>query len=156
MRYLLLPCALAALALSAQAQAQPPHDAPANGLKEWRVGSNGVAVMPLAGGKSATDLTTFRIRYPAGFKADSTAHYHLGTEHVIILKGTLLVGLGDRTDRSRAIAYGPGSFIELPSGTPHFEWLIGEVEAQVTHVGPLTTIFIRSDTDWPRRKEPQE
>ena len=63
------------------------------------------AIMPLAGGKSTTDLTPFRIRYPAGFKADSTAHYHLGTEHIIILKGTLLVGLGDRTDRSRAVAY---------------------------------------------------
>ena len=118
MRNVSLPLTMALLAArSAPAQTQT-QDAPANGLKEWRAQANGGWIMPLAGGKSTTDLTTFRIRYPATFKGDSTPHYHLGTEHFIILKGTIILGFGDRIDRSKAVAYGPGSFVEIPSGTP--------------------------------------
>ena len=136
------------LATSSRVHAQSPA-----GLGEWRTLPNGSQILRLAGGKSPTELTTFRIRYPTTFQFDSTPHYHLGTEHVIVLKGTLMLGLGDRIDRGKVVAYGPGSFFELTAGTPHFEWAVGELEAQVSHVGPMTTIFIRSDNEWPRRQE---
>jgi hypothetical protein len=46
----------------------------AKGLKAWVVRPNGVARMPLAGGLSATDMTTFRMHYPADFVVDRTPH----------------------------------------------------------------------------------
>jgi uncharacterized RmlC-like cupin family protein len=98
--------------------------------------------MPLAGGLSTTDLTTFRMYYPATMKVDRTPHYHLGTEHVIVLKGIIRLGFGTCLEPEKALAYGPGSFIEIPAGTAHFEWFEGEVLVQVTSVGPMNTVQI--------------
>src|SRR5581483_10933667 len=90
---------------------------------------------------SPTEMTAFRVRYPATMKADSGVHYHLGTEHATILKGTLMVGFGDTADYAKMKAYGPGSFLVIPAGTHHYETMRGEVEAQIEAVGPMTTIW---------------
>jgi quercetin dioxygenase-like cupin family protein len=124
-----------------------------NGLPQWNPNSNGSAVMRLAGNMgSPTELVAFRIHYPASFMSDTsriTYHYHFGTEHITVLKGTLYLGIGDHVDRSKAKAYGPGSFIELTAGTPHFEWF-GEVEAHIEAVGPLSAVPLDPATGQPR------
>jgi quercetin dioxygenase-like cupin family protein len=109
----------------------------ANGLTEWRTVSDGVERMDLVVSDSPTELKAFRIRYRAGLPTDSGAHYHLGTEHVVVLKGTLALGFGERLDPTKVTRYGPGSFIVIPVGSAHFEWLEGEVEAHVETVGNL-------------------
>ena len=43
-----------------------------------------------------------------------------------VVTGTLLLGVGERTDRAQAKAYGPGTFIFLPAHTPHCAWATGE------------------------------
>jgi quercetin dioxygenase-like cupin family protein len=117
--------------------------APAAGLAEWRsMGPSGMEMMRLVGTDSPTEMAAFRVRYPAGFKIDSGVHYHLGTEHVVVLKGTVLVGFGDTADYSKVTAYGPGSFIVIPAGVHHYEMFRGEVEANVEHVGPMTTVWL--------------
>jgi hypothetical protein len=115
------------------------------GLGEWRpMGTNGAYIMRLVGSTppSPTELTAFRVRYPANFKVDSGVHYHLGTEHVVMLKGTLMLGFGDTANYATWKAYGPGSFVVIPAGTHHYEAMRGEVESQVEAVGPMTTIWV--------------
>jgi mannose-6-phosphate isomerase-like protein (cupin superfamily) len=121
-----------------------PLPADTLGLGDWRPMGNGGYIMRLVGSTppSPTELTAFRVRYPANFKADSGVHYHLGTEHVVMLKGTLMVGFGDTADYSKMKAYGPGSFLVIPAGTHHYETMRGEVESQVEAVGPMTTIWL--------------
>ena len=136
--FLLMSCVLA-LPLAAQPSTEY---VPTTGLREWRVSPSGVARMELIGGDSPTAMKAFRIRFPAGFQSDTGAHYHLGTEHIVILKGTLYLGFGADVDPSKARGYGAGDFIEIPAGTPHFEWMVGEVEAHVTHIGPLTAVWL--------------
>ena len=139
------PCALllASCLLTSPAQAQASGGyVPTTGLREWRVSPSGVARMELVGGDSPTAMKAFRIRFLAGFQSDTGAHYHLGTEHIVILKGTLHLGFGTDVDPSKARGYGPGEFIEIPAGTPHFEWMVGEVESHVTHIGPLTAVWL--------------
>jgi hypothetical protein len=111
--------------------------------------------MNLAGGRppSSTELVAFRIHFPARLSADTTRvtyHYHFGTEHITILKGTLYFAIGERVDRSQAKAYGPGSFIENPSGAKHFEWFGGEVVAHIEAVGSLGAISLDPATGQPR------
>jgi quercetin dioxygenase-like cupin family protein len=125
---------------TAAADSLPPA---ANGLSRWQPMGNGAFIMRLVGGDSPTELAAFRVRYPAGFKTDSGPHYHFGTEHVTVLKGTIVVGFGDRLDYSKVKDYGPGSFIVIPAGTPHFEWFRGDVEAHVEAIGPMRTVWIR-------------
>ena len=91
-----------------------------------------------------------RIRRPAGDTTRIIYHYHFGTEHITILKGTLWFAIGERVDRSKAKAYGPGSFIENPAGAKHFEWFEGQVEAQVESIGALGAISLDPATGQPR------
>jgi quercetin dioxygenase-like cupin family protein len=125
--------------------ASPRQDAPpgpASGLLEWRAGANGVARMNLVGGDSPTELTAFRIRYPAGFANDRGAHFHVWTEHIIVMKGTIVLGFGETPDPTKVTEYGPGSFIAIPAGAPHYEWFRGEVELHVEEIGPNKTIWL--------------
>jgi quercetin dioxygenase-like cupin family protein len=104
----------------------------ANGLPEWLVSPNGSARMNLAGGLSdgrpatTTELITYRTHRPTQrIPFDSVRmiyHYHFGTEHITVIKGTVYFAIGEKADRYKAKAYGPGSFIENPSGAKHFEF----------------------------------
>jgi quercetin dioxygenase-like cupin family protein len=130
MKTLILGAALAALATSALAQEV--------GLKPWQpLGSHGAEIMRLAGGLSNTDMTTFRVRYPAGFPTGREPHVHFATEQVTVLKGAIYLGFGDCLDEGKAVRYGPGSFFEIPAGQPHFEWFEGVYESQVTSNGQM-------------------
>lgn len=130
MKTIILAAGLAALSAVACAQEA--------GLKPWQpLGARGAEKMPLAGGLSHSDMTTFRVRYPAGFQGGREPHVHFGTEHVIVLKGVIYLGMGDCLQPEKAVRYGPGSFFEIPAGAPHFEWFEGEYQAQVTANGPM-------------------
>lgn len=61
-----------------------------------------------------------------------------------MLRGTLVVGLGDSLDFSALKEFGSGGFLVIPSGQPHYEWTRGESEVQVEAIGPSVT------HPWPR------
>jgi quercetin dioxygenase-like cupin family protein len=131
--------AVLALALSALTTAASAQEPAPGGLKPWQpLGSHGAEIMRLAGGLSTTDMTTFRVRYPAGFPSGREPHVHFATEQVTVLKGAIFLGFGDCFDEKKAVRYGPGSFFEIPAGQSHFEWFDGEYESQVTSNGPMS------------------
>src|SRR5438105_695102 len=141
---------LASVATSASAQ-QPLMYASA--ISDWKTGPDGVARMNLVGDStSPTGLATFRLRYPAGVGKDSSkavVHFHLGTEHILVLKGVLVVGFGDSLVYSRTREYRAPGFVVIPSGRPHYEWTRGETELHVEAVGPTRTI------PWPKSGAPR-
>src|ERR1041384_2438814 len=120
-------CSAFLLALASPAAAQAPgRDQPlmfASAVSDWHTGTDGLQRMNLVGDSSAaTGVSVFRLRYPAGVGKDSskaTVHFHLATEHVLVLKGTLVVGFGDSLDYAKAREYGPEGFVVIPSGKPH-------------------------------------
>jgi quercetin dioxygenase-like cupin family protein len=136
----------------------PPKDSThiwANGLPEWTLNPNGSARLNLAGNRppSTTELIAYRTHRPAMATTDTTRiiyHYHFGTEHITVLKGTMYFGIGEKADRSKAKAYGAGSFIENPSGAKHFEWFVGETVTQVSAIGSLGSIPLDPATGQPR------
>ena len=127
--------------------------AAANGLPEWQKTSTG-SVMNLVGdGLSATDLHVYRMVWGPTVMQDSSRliyHYHWGTEHVTIWRGGLRIGLGFPVDLSKAKLYGPGSFVHIPAGVPHYEWFVGEVEAQVEYLGVAGAVNLNPKTGQPR------
>lgn len=98
--------------------------------------------MALVSGDSRTAFNAFRIRYPDGFPTDTGAHYHLGTEHVVILKGTRYLGVGEVVDKALHGRTAQATSSKNSAGMAHFEWMVGEVEGHVEHVGPLTTAWL--------------
>jgi quercetin dioxygenase-like cupin family protein len=128
-----------------RAQAARP-DAPASYLasafSDWKTGSDGVARMNLVGDSTnATGLSTFRLRYPANYDSTkATVHFHMGTEHILVLKGTLMVGFGEQVDFASAKSYGAEGFVVIPSGRPHYHYARGETIIQVEVIGPSVTV----------------
>jgi quercetin dioxygenase-like cupin family protein len=128
-----------------------------NGTPPWTVNALGGGRMPLVNSSppSPTELVASRSRFPGPPLVDSTLityHYHFGTEHITILKGILWFAIGDHLDLSKAKPYGPGSFIENPAGSKHFEWFEGTVEAHIESIGNLGAVNLDPATGQPRQR----
>lgn len=155
-RTLALPFLLAASLLSGvvplSAQQSQQFSAPA-GLTEWQPSTSrvvpGSAAMLLVGDPGKHELFTARFRYPSG--ARLAPHWHTASVNVTVLEGTLMVGMGDVADTTRAQAYGPHSFVVFEGGMHHYEWFRGDVVVQVEGVGPFRTVFVNPADD-PRNK----
>jgi hypothetical protein len=105
--------------------------------------------MLLFGDPGKPELFTARFRYPDGMRI--APHWHTATVHITVLRGTLMLGMGDVFDSTKAQAYGPGAFLVLEGGMHHFEWFRGEVTVHVEGIGPFNTVFLNPADD-PRRR----
>jgi quercetin dioxygenase-like cupin family protein len=90
-------------------------------------------------------LFAYRLKMPSGYRI--APHFHPGDEHVVIIKGTLNMGLGDVFDRSKTKPMGAGSFLALPKGTHHFAWAEGETILQVYAIGPWAVTYVNPRDD---------
>jgi len=100
----------------------------------------GYARMMLEGQADDTGAHTYRVRLPAGYKAEP--HTHPADEHVTILSGTWYVGVGETFDRAALKAVPAGSFVLVPAGTPHFIATETETIVQVHGVGRMGLSYV--------------
>jgi len=84
---------------------------------------------------------TVRLKIPAG--TFYPAHFHGDTERVTILEGTVWFGVGDVADKSKAMPYGPGTYVSVPKGLHHFAIAQTDVLLQISGVGPTTTTMVK-------------
>lgn len=77
------------------------------------------------------------LKAPAGGKAP--AHSHGMTENVVVISGTVLFGLGDTLDASKAKAFGPGTVASIPAGVHHFAIAKTDMVLEISGIGPDTT-----------------
>ena len=110
----------------------------------------GAHAMVLHGDPSkAGQMFAIRLHFPDGFKVPP--HYHPVDEHVTVLKGTLLLGLGEKADSAAAKALTAGSFSYMPKEVRHFAQAKGDTEIQVSGMGPFEVIYVNPSDD-PRKK----
>jgi len=92
----------------------------------------------LYGDMAKAGMYVNRAKFPAGFKV--MPHWHGEERTVVILSGTLYVGVGESWDETKMRAYPAGSFFSEPPKLPHYTWAKdGEVVLQVTGIGPAST-----------------
>jgi hypothetical protein len=75
------------------------------------------------------------------------AHWHNQVENVTVLSGTFNVGMGDKLDKTKGQALGPGSFFSSGAKMNHFAWVTGETVIQVTGLGPLDITYVDPKDD---------
>ena len=97
----------------------------------------------------AGSLFTIRLKAPDGYKVPP--HWHPVAEHVTVLEGTFVIGMGDKFDESAGKELVAGSFASMPKGTRHFAWAKGETIIQVHGIGPFELIYVNPADD-PRKK----
>ena len=103
----------------------------------WNAGSGpeqGVQVAVLEGDPSKAGPYTVRLKIPSGGKF--LPHSHRDVEHVTVISGTLLVGLGDVFEASKMKALPAGAYVVIPAGLHHFAMAQGDTVVQIHGTGP--------------------
>ncbi len=95
----------------------------------------------MVGNPDKSGTAIIRVKMPDGYT--NAPHYHSHPEYVTVMQGTLLFGVGDSINKSKATTLPAGSFIMIPTGVHHWSVAQGETIEQVGGEGPLTNIPIK-------------
>ena len=109
----------------------------------------GAKVAVLMGDPSKPLPYVLRAKMPDGYKVPP--HWHPSTENVTVLKGTLMMGKGEKFSADDSEALTAGSFVSMPKEMRHFAWAKGETIIQVHGTGPFDITYVNPDDD-PRKK----
>ena len=110
-----------------------------------------VRLAVMVGEPSQPDPYIIRVRVPRGVKL--MPHRHLEDRVYTVISGIFYIGVGEKFDAERLMAYPPGAVIVLPGDTPHFHWAkSGEYVTQVSAIGPLGLEYVHSEDD-PRNQK---
>ena len=88
-------------------------------------------------------------KLPDGYKIPP--HWHPADEHVTVLKGVFMMGLGEKFSEAGAYGLREGGFAKMPKEVRHYAWAKGETIVQVHGIGPLDFNYVNSADD-PRNK----
>ena len=90
-------------------------------------------------------IFTVRLRFPNGYILPP--HTHPTDEHVTVLRGTFLVGLGENFSNDGLTALKDGGFITAPAHMAHFATTHGVTEVQVHALGPFQLTYVHPQDD---------
>lgn len=139
----LLLCSVAAVPAVAQV-----HSAAA---VKWGPGPGflpaGARIAVLQGDPGQSGVYTLRLRFPAGYLIKS--HFHPTDEHVTVLSGVFLVGMGDTVHARATQRLTAGGFITAPKDVHHYALTRGVTIIQIHGEGPFAITYV-NDADDPR------
>lgn len=120
---------------------------------EWQAGPamlpEGWDLAVLHGDPTGTEgPVVLRLRFPAGYEIP--AHSHPSFEHVVVMSGSLYLGMGEELDRSDAARLDAGGFFAIPAAAPHYAWTEEETVIQVNGTAPFETDYV-DPADDPRQ-----
>ena len=101
----------------------------------------GTKIAVIQGNPNEGGPYTLRLSFPDGYRFP--AHWHPMAENLTVLEGTLQLGMGDRVDDSKLIAYHPGDFLFIPGTMPHFGGARGPTIIQLHGQGPFTINVVK-------------
>jgi quercetin dioxygenase-like cupin family protein len=91
-------------------------------------------------------IFTVRLRMPDGYVIPP--HTHPTDEHVTVISGRFLVGLGDTFDKHALLpALRAGGFITAPANASHFATVKGKTVVQVHAIGPFVVTYVNPADD---------
>lgn len=99
----------------------------------------------LQGDPSQAGVYTIRLEFPSGYTIKP--HFHPTDEHVTVLSGTFVVGMGDAVDLQHAQVLPAGGFITAPANGHHFAVARGKTVVQVHGVGPFAITYVNAADD---------
>jgi len=108
---------------------------------KWTPIIKGCDLAPVSGDSNAEGAPfVLRIRCADGIKLP--AHWHPTDEHLTVLKGTFLVGMGESFDEAKLQTMNVGNFLTMPKEMRHFGLCKGETIVQVHGAGPFKVNWV--------------
>lgn len=105
----------------------------------------GAKLAVLSGNPMAAGEFVMRLKMPANYVVP--AHWHSTDELLTIISGNFYGGMGDKVDKSKAMAVHPGGFVAMPAKMHHFAFCKGPCVVQITAMGPFDIHYIDPKTD---------
>jgi quercetin dioxygenase-like cupin family protein len=137
---------------SAFAQTRPTHVLVTPDQVKWGSAPPslpaGAQLAVLEGDPSKAGAFTIRAKFPDGYKIPP--HWHPTDERIVVLEGSLGMGVGDKFDQSAGHELQVGSYSMMPKGLRHFAWAKGDTVIQVSSTGPFEVNYV-NPTDDPRK-----
>ena len=142
--------------LSAQATKAPAkaaaatHAAPSDEPK-WgpapAVFPPGAQMAVMAGDPHGTGEFTVRLRMPNGYRI--MPHTHPTDEHITVISGNFMVGMGSSFDEKATMKLHSGGFVTAPAHHAHFAMAQGTTIVQVHAMGPFALNYVNA-ADMPK------
>jgi mannose-6-phosphate isomerase-like protein (cupin superfamily) len=108
----------------------------------------GAEIVVIEGDNSKPGPFTLRLKFPDGYAL--APHSHPVDEHVTVIQGTFVVGMGASGKRETAVEMPTGSFVLVPSMTQHYVFAKGVTIVQAHGVGPSALNYVNPADD-PRK-----
>ncbi len=147
MRILTLPaCLVVMVASSLHSQAAPTAQANA---RHWGLAPSvfpkGARMAVVSGDPGKAGPFTIELAMPAGYRIPP--HFHPTAEMVTVKKGTLLVGMGNTFDVSKAKAMQVGDSGSIPANAHHFAAVKVATFITVSAMGPFAMTYVNPADD---------
>jgi anti-sigma factor ChrR (cupin superfamily) len=108
---------------------------------KWKPIIKGCDVASVDGDMNA-EGTPFVLRIRCADGSRIPAHWHPTDENVTVLKGALLVGMGETFSESKMQTMNVGNFISMPKEMRHYAMSKGETIVQVHGAGPFKVNWV--------------
>jgi len=108
---------------------------------KWTPIIKGCDLAAVSGDPNA-DAAPFVVRLRCADGAKIPAHWHPTDENVTVLKGTLLVGMGETFDESKMQTMNVRNFVSMPKEVRHFAQCKGETIVQIHGAGPFKVNWV--------------
>ena len=95
----------------------------------------GAKIAVVHGDPAGTGDYTIRLTFPDGYRFP--VHWHPKAEHLTVVSGSFLLGMGTKADEKALKTYGPGDFLYLPAKNTHFGGAKGVTVVQLHGLGPF-------------------
>lgn len=106
----------------------------------------GAQMAVLQGDPAASGIVTVRLKMPNGYTIPP--HWHPTDEHVTVIKGQLVIGMGDTISQAAELpALKVGDFITAPANAHHYAKSRGETIVQVHMMGPFQLTYVNPEDD---------
>ena len=105
----------------------------------------GAKIAVLQGDPGKAVPVTVRLDFPSGYVLPP--HFHPTDEAVTVIQGTFLIGMGDKVDKSKTMAFPAGGFAVAATGMHHFAIAKGHTIVQVNLIGPFALTYVNPADD---------
>lgn len=105
----------------------------------------GAKLAVLQGDPSKPVPVTVRLDFPNGYILPP--HFHPTDEAVTVIQGAFLIGMGDKVDKSKTMAFPVGGFAVAAAGQHHYAIAKGRTVVQVNLLGPFGLTYVNPADD---------
>src|ERR1700689_3096480 len=105
----------------------------------------GAEIAVLAGNPMGNGPYSVRLKFPANYAIP--AHSHPTDENVVVVSGTVYMGMGDKLDKGTGHAIGVGGFAMMPANANPFAYTAAETTIILYGQGPVEFKYVNPKDD---------